>query len=952
MDSLSRAEEITSEVRRLVLTCRAMEAQLQQSIPKKTHEEVVSKMQATIDELDGELGRIREELQNTKGVTETINALGAQIAVQKEVLDVQGQALQNQTEIIEAQNKTIESLTQKLSHETVPAAMYHEALSKVSAAEERLSQTVARSDYESLQSKLTELTQTLNGMVPISEIEALNAKVSKEFVSIAAFEEVQSRLSNSVPKEELVAAETKLQEIEAKFLNYVPCEELVNAESRICELESKLSESVPKSEYDELNAKFVQLSATPASAAPSVETIVETTAPTTEASSQSPEPVTQVEASMVESAKAAIETGVETQALASQVETPAVEIANDVETAVVSSEVPAAATGSPDLGTIASPVEAALTPTEQAPPAEGVPPQVEMAVQAPELDVAPETSAPAAVETSPVEGVQMTLEEVQAVPEASSPTPVPEAASESTSEISQIQQTAITTESSATEEVVAVETMEQAIVPAETASSVGPESLVTPSVQEAQNEIQNCEAPSLAEAVQTVSLDASTVVAQVTESLASIQQPECAPATEETVADGANVLATDQVADRSTGSQASESEFVTATADVQASSQEIVGVSPVLDEAACISEVDVPAAQAEPVTGEVPQESVPATETPTTVETYSQPEMIASSAPDQAEEAAKIPEQLISEPICIAEVSAVEAPSSSSNAEVSPIIGMAQASQGEVAEIPQADAASSEVSESAEIAVDQAQVETLAAPITESSSPVEEMKSTGELTSVRAEGTIETDHPAEIREVQTLTPPLSSEVLKATSAPTTINLSTAETLTPEATEISLPAPTGTPQEAGTSVIVEQVSQSVVQVVEVAPQAVEAVPKIEENPKPEIREVQSQLSELETVSETAQPAYSAPKVVDYYLGFIFRNTGFCARSGLEFTQALERIPVDVLQNHMNNGDFEKWFEDVLSDKSSADAIKSIRESGIKGEELRLKILAVIAPKYKR
>ena len=83
---MSRAEEITSEVRRLVLTCRAMEAQLQQSIPKKTHEEVVSKMQGTIDELDGEVGRIRTELQRTTGITETLNALGAQIASSKETM--------------------------------------------------------------------------------------------------------------------------------------------------------------------------------------------------------------------------------------------------------------------------------------------------------------------------------------------------------------------------------------------------------------------------------------------------------------------------------------------------------------------------------------------------------------------------------------------------------------------------------------------------------------------------------------------------------------------------------------------------------------------------------------------------------------------------------------------------------------------------------------------------
>ncbi len=160
-ENLSRAEEITSEVRRLVLTCRAMEAQLQQSVPMKTHEEVVSKMQSTIDELDVELNHLREEMQNTKGITETINALGAQIAAQKEMLDLQGENLTNQGKVIEAQNKTIESLMAKIAEETVPAAMYHDALSKANAAEARMSEYVPKTDYETLQTKVSELSATL-----------------------------------------------------------------------------------------------------------------------------------------------------------------------------------------------------------------------------------------------------------------------------------------------------------------------------------------------------------------------------------------------------------------------------------------------------------------------------------------------------------------------------------------------------------------------------------------------------------------------------------------------------------------------------------------------------------------------------------------------------------------------------------------------------------------------
>ena len=47
----SRAEQITSEVKRLVLKCRKLEADLAQSVPKKVLDENVAKLQAKIDAL-------------------------------------------------------------------------------------------------------------------------------------------------------------------------------------------------------------------------------------------------------------------------------------------------------------------------------------------------------------------------------------------------------------------------------------------------------------------------------------------------------------------------------------------------------------------------------------------------------------------------------------------------------------------------------------------------------------------------------------------------------------------------------------------------------------------------------------------------------------------------------------------------------------------------------------
>ena len=89
---MSRSEEITSEVRRLVLTCRSMEAQLQQSIPKKTHQEVVTKMQTAIDGLTAELERTKADLQKTAHLEETIKGLSEQITSQTVTITGQWQS--------------------------------------------------------------------------------------------------------------------------------------------------------------------------------------------------------------------------------------------------------------------------------------------------------------------------------------------------------------------------------------------------------------------------------------------------------------------------------------------------------------------------------------------------------------------------------------------------------------------------------------------------------------------------------------------------------------------------------------------------------------------------------------------------------------------------------------------------------------------------------------------
>ena len=125
-----------------------------------------------------------------------------------------------------------------------------------------------------------------------------------------------------------------------------------------------------------------------------------------------------------------------------------------------------------------------------------------------------------------------------------------------------------------------------------------------------------------------------------------------------------------------------------------------------------------------------------------------------------------------------------------------------------------------------------------------------------------------------------------------------------------------------------------------QIVEQAPQET----------KPEITEIQAQLSEIKGAEDSGVTTMQA-KSVDSTQGFVFANTSFCARSGLEFLQDLEQSPIETIQNHMMGGDFERWFKEVLTDDSSAESLRSIRESNFAGEELRAKIVAVIAPRYK-
>jgi hypothetical protein len=67
--------------------------------------------------------------------------------------------------------------------------------------------------------------------------------------------------------------------------------------------------------------------------------------------------------------------------------------------------------------------------------------------------------------------------------------------------------------------------------------------------------------------------------------------------------------------------------------------------------------------------------------------------------------------------------------------------------------------------------------------------------------------------------------------------------------------------------------------------------------------------------------------------------------------MEFLQDIERVDISIIASHNHNGDFERWFKEVLSDESVAESLRAIRESNVAGEELRTMVVAAISPRYR-
>jgi hypothetical protein len=163
----SRTEQITSEVRRLVLTARSLQAQLDQSIPKKTHEEVIARMQGTIDGMAAELRRTKNQLDETQSIGQGLSILVKQVA---------------------AQGETVREAAMKISEVTVPNHVYQNATTRISDLEQVLNrkdqemqslrdQSVSKDQYIRAETRISELENVLANSMPKTEFETLTQQI-------------------------------------------------------------------------------------------------------------------------------------------------------------------------------------------------------------------------------------------------------------------------------------------------------------------------------------------------------------------------------------------------------------------------------------------------------------------------------------------------------------------------------------------------------------------------------------------------------------------------------------------------------------------------------------------------------------------------------------------------------------------------------------------------------
>jgi hypothetical protein len=186
-------------------------------MPKKTHEEIVSRMQETIDRQSDELKRMQYDLQKAVAISNALNSLES--------------SLSSQAKDVSSQAKSLESIYSKIQDGTVPKQIYEQSIAAAKSLEDNIRQITEQknSEFNALNAKNHELLEKISEMVPRSEYFAVQSQLAESISRAKHEEEMEKLRSETVGKEQYQ-----------------------RAEARVAELESMLDLSVPKSEFVDL----------------------------------------------------------------------------------------------------------------------------------------------------------------------------------------------------------------------------------------------------------------------------------------------------------------------------------------------------------------------------------------------------------------------------------------------------------------------------------------------------------------------------------------------------------------------------------------------------------------------------------------------------------------------------------------------------------------------------
>lgn len=402
---MSPSEEITSEVRRVVQACRSLEAQLQQSIPKKDHEQEVARLQSSVDSATADYDRAKSELENTTSIGQRMVVLESQIA--------------SQNEAVSSQARAFESFTVKLAESSVPFSAYTEAVSKSHALEARVSSMVEANEFAAAQTKIAELEDRIANMVPRAQYSSVELELAQS-VPLQKYEDLLRNFEQMVPRDQLNVAEGKIIELERALANSVPRQDFEDLTGRIAQITREAAELVGRPSI----SQAVPEGRIETPSAPEVVTATDTPALETFASVE-PEQATPAEEVTVAVVNTAEEFVLQTEPQADipQDPTPTVEVTSFATPEVVQTapapepeivavvepiapvqvEVPAAQPEpTPELAPVESvtvavppPREEANTPEQNPAPAEVQPTSVEVETAVPEVPQIVEEAAPA-----------------------------------------------------------------------------------------------------------------------------------------------------------------------------------------------------------------------------------------------------------------------------------------------------------------------------------------------------------------------------------------------------------------------------------------------------------------------------------------------------------------------------------------------------------------------------